>query len=524
MRSLRSKFSVVIVTILVLAFSVSGFFLIRQNVSVLTEKLQQDALNFADFSAIPIAENFESSYKMGNFLGFSRFISTSLQRNKDVAKIRIISKENGVLYDSLVEKDQMYQGPSRSLTDSALRPRLIDIKPSFLLSTGETLYLKRGEDGVYVPVNANGAPVTVSLSSVRVDNLVYPLPDSPYSLLFELTYENIDRYIIENVVKMGFLLIGGIAFGILTSLFFVRMITRPVEKLKIGAEKIATGDFDTRVEVETKDEIGVLADTFNHMAADLKKNTAELVIKERMSHEIQLAAEIQRDFIPKKIPQISGIDIAASIVPATEIGGDLYDFIKKGENLMVFIGDVTGHGVPAGLVEGITSSLVFTFTRTHEDAKSSMAEINSVIHEKTRPNVFVTSIMGMFESSTGTFRYANAGHDPVIHFNAKEQKAKLLSKGCLALGMIPDISKLLREENVTLETGDLMVLYTDGIPEAWDQHNNLFGTERFLKLIEQHAHLPSAQNIHDGLIQGVRAHMNGANQADDITLIVIKKL
>lgn len=524
MRSLRSKFSLMIVVILVLTFAVSGFFLMRQNIIIFSEKLQQDALNFAEFSSPLLSASYESEYKTGSFVTFQQAVLQMHQRNTDISKTRIISKENGILYDSTVEKDKQYTGPSRTLSDNILRKRLVDIKPSFLLESGETVYFQKNDLGTYVAVNENGTPLGESIAAKRVKNLVYPLPDKPYSLSFDVTYENIDRYIFENILRMSLFVLGSILAGILVSLFFVGQIVRPVEKLRAGAERLATGDFDTRVDVKTKDEIGVLADTFNTMAADLKKSTEERVEKERLSHEIHLAAEIQNDFIPKHIPETKGLDIAASVVPATEVGGDCYDFIKQGENLLMFIGDVTGHGVPAGLVEAITNSLFFTFSYIHNNTKDSIADMNYIIHKKTRPNVFVTCIMALWDAEKQILTYTNAGHDQIIHYSVKEGKSKLLSKGSLALGMISDIKKIIREEEVILDTGDLLILYTDGIPEAWSPQKQQLGIQKFMQLVEQHAHLPSAQNIHDGLVQSVRMHMGEAKQEDDITLIVLRKM
>jgi serine phosphatase RsbU (regulator of sigma subunit) len=524
MRSLRSKFSFVIAVVLILTLGVSGYFLIQNNITVLTAKLQQDAINFADFSSSPISESYESQYKTGNFIGHSQYISQTMRRNTDITKIRIISKENGILYDSLVEKDKVYDGPSRRITDKRVLSRLLDVKPSFELMSGELVFLLKDSTGMYQAVDKNGKRLDESIEDERVKNLVFPIPDKPFGLVFDVSYENIDQHIIDTIIRLGLFVLGSIVIGVIVSVFFVGQIVKPVERLKKGAQKIAEGDLDTQVDVTTKDEIGVLTESFNSMASDLKKNTKQLVEKERLDHEINLAAQIQKDFIPKEIPSIEGIDVSASIVPATEVGGDCYDFIKKGDDLLIFIGDVTGHGVSAGLVEAITSSLVFTFAHIHEHTKDNLADMNYVINKKTRPNVFVTCVMGTWLTKDSTFRYANAGHDPVIHYKSKEGKATLLEKGSLALGMVPDIKEMIKENEIKMESGDLVVLYTDGIPEAWNGAKEQFGMDRFIKLVEQHAKLPSAQNIHDGLVQGVRMHMGEKEQEDDITLIVIKKL
>ncbi len=320
-------------------------------------------------------------------------------------------------------------------------------------------------------------------------------------------------------------LASGILLSVVVALFFAGRITKPLLKLKAGAEEIAKGNLQIQVKVKTKDEIGVLANTFNKMASDLDKYTKELVVKERLAHELELAAEIQQEMLPDEIPEMKGIDIAASVIPATEVGGDCYDFLPVDENnTLIYIGDVTGHGVPAGLVVAITNSLIYTFSEEKANTREIIVAANRVLQKKTRKNVFVTAIMSNWDAANNRFTFTSAGHDQIIHFKATEGKAILAPKGGMALGMLPDISDIVKEEEIALQKGDTLLLYTDGIPEAWKSKEVSLGMDNFLKIAEKHGPLASAQEIHDAILKEVKDFMGEYPQADDIGLVVIKKV
>ena len=143
--------------------------------------------------------------------------------------------------------------------------------------------------------------------------------------------------------------------GLFLSFFVANRITKPIKKLTKGVGIIAKGDFQYRVKINTHDEIEILGDAFNQMAVDLDKSTKALVYKERV------AKKIQEDLIPKQLPIMEGLDISAGIVPAEEIGGDVYDFINKDDNnIMFYIGDVTGHGVPSGILGSAANAMFFS--------------------------------------------------------------------------------------------------------------------------------------------------------------------
>jgi phosphoserine phosphatase RsbU/P len=316
-------------------------------------------------------------------------------------------------------------------------------------------------------------------------------------------------------------------FGILIALFIggivAGQITSPIKILTEGVLKIGAGDLSTRITVKSKTEIGRLADTFNQMAQDLEKNTEQLVEKEKMAHELELAGQIQRELLPTVLPKVKDLDIAASLVSAEEVGGDCYDFLPIDEDNMIFyIGDVTGHGVPAGLVSAINNALVPAFMYHYKTTLELIIHLNELLKTKMRPNVFMTMVMAHWHADINKLSYTQAGHDPILFYDAALSTVRELSTGGMALGMIPDLSKIVKTDFVDMELGDVAVMYTDGIPEAWANEKDSYGMDRLKESIKRYSG-GTAQQIHDGIIKDVRDYMGTYPQADDITLIVAKR-
>jgi len=277
------------------------------------------------------------------------------------------------------------------------------------------------------------------------------------------------------------------------------------------------------VKIKTHDEIEILGNAFNQMAVDLDNSTKALVYKERVAKELEVAQKIQEDLIPKQIPKMEGLDISAGIVPAEEIGGDVYDFINKDENnIMFYIGDVTGHGVPSGILGSVANAIFFSKVK-EPDLRKIIIDVNAVIKAKSPANMFLTLCLLNWDKTKNQLSYVNAGHEQMIHFNAQTQAVGLLKGGGIALGMFPDISKMVEEQILEMSIGDCVVLYSDGIPEAWKSQKENYGMERFKATVQQFGNLKSATEIRNSILKNVKEFMGDYKQMDDITIMVIKK-
>jgi sigma-B regulation protein RsbU (phosphoserine phosphatase) len=309
-----------------------------------------------------------------------------------------------------------------------------------------------------------------------------------------------------------------------TSLLLARMIVKPILALKKGAETIGAGNLESRVNVKTGDELEALSDSFNKMAQDLQEHIAELqrttAEKERFMKELEIAKGIQQSFLPDKEPKIEGIDIAASNIPAREVGGDFYDFIPVGKDRWgLTIADVSGKGVPAALFMALSRTLIRASATGNPNVATAIERANDLICADAKSGMFVTLFYAILDTQKRKLKYVNAGHNPPLLLKEASSAILLLKAQGIALGVVDGIK--LEEAEIQLEKGDLITLFTDGVTEAINEKEEQFGQQRLLKIIKENESL-SAKDIIKKIQDEVTAFSGGLPQFDDITLMIIK--
>ena len=331
------------------------------------------------------------------------------------------------------------------------------------------------------------------------------------------TIENTRNFFI--IFFVGALMVIGVMVFLLS-----RAITRPIKALATGSEIIGKGNLDHRVEIHTGDELEGLANSFNKMSSDLKRYTAELrrttAEKERVEKELEIARGIQQSFLPEASPVIQGVELAALNLPAKEVGGDFYDFIPVGLSKWgLVIADVSGKGVPAALFMALSRTLVRVNVNDAITAAEAIRRSNDLIEENDRSNMFVTLFYGVLDPVKMTLTYVSAGHNPPFIIRKGATDIIMLKARGIALGVVRDIA--LEEKEIALDSGDVVVLYTDGVTEAVNDREEEFGQDRLKAIAEQARNLPASeimQRIKDGVLEFSR----GQPQFDDITLMVLK--
>jgi phosphoserine phosphatase RsbU/P len=261
------------------------------------------------------------------------------------------------------------------------------------------------------------------------------------------------------------------------------------------------------------------------IALERAEMVAAYLQSQMFKQSLQLAREIQMGLIPKEFPafpQIPQIDIFGAIDPAQDVGGDLYDFFLLDNNRICFIiGDVSDKGIPAALFMAmVRTAFRIAALASNESIASILGRLNDFLCESNHSQMFVTVFAGILDLRDGSIEYADGGHEPPYIVKALGGAAMLDKIGGLALGFIPAYD--FRAGKIQLESGDLLVLYTDGITEAMDLDHHLFGAERIQALLDRSAPGISAQTLSKTLLGGVAAFVGGAHQSDDITLLVLK--
>ncbi len=305
-------------------------------------------------------------------------------------------------------------------------------------------------------------------------------------------------------------------------------LLNPLSELTQGVKEISDGNLNKKLEIKTGDELQTLAENFNTMTDELKLQMANLTKvtaeKELIATELKVATQIQSSMLPKNFAVDNRVDLFATMTPAKEVGGDFYDFYKLDENhLFVTIADVSGKGVPAALfmVAAITNLRNFTASlKSSDDLKTAIEKTNDRLCANNDGGLFVTAFSGVLDFNTGIFRYVNAGHNPpLIRRNGKNFE-ELPMELNFVLGGWEDWQYI--QQEIQLEPGDTIFLYTDGVTEATNSTGQLYSLERLKKFLNGIDNTKSAKEILVAVRESIQKFSNDVEQADDITMLAVK--
>lgn len=241
--------------------------------------------------------------------------------------------------------------------------------------------------------------------------------------------------------------------------------------------------------------------------------------------DLSLAAEVQLAILPCEFPPfpeiVSEVDIHATMKPAKDVGGDFYDFFRIDDDHLGFVmADVSGKGVPAALFMTMSYTLLrFTGTKS-QNPVSTVSDSNDMLSKESFDSMFVTLFYGVYSIHTGEIRYVNAGHNPPYLLKADGSVNVLPKSNNICMGVTEGFPY--QESTLTLDKGDMLVTFTDGVTEACDPANNLYGEERLEALLATQEG-NTAEQVTSAINNAVNAHANGAEQSDDITILVIKR-
>ena len=332
---------------------------------------------------------------------------------------------------------------------------------------------------------------------------------------------------IQNRTRLAMVVSGLVLLlGSTIAIFGAKTISRPITELTEMTRRIAGGDFTQRIAISAKNEIGTLAASFNEMTRRLNESIEHLkettAAKERIERELQIAHEIQMSMVPKIFPPFpdrSEFDIFATLVPAREVGGDLYDFFFMDDDHLCFaVGDVSGKGVPAALFMAVTKTL---FRATANGNGSTPGEIltrlNTDICRDNESGMFVTFFCGILNIRTGQVDYSNGGHN-LPYYLRRDGVSPLENFGGISLGLMEQSPYA--SGRMVLRPGDALLLYTDGVTEAMNPSRTLYSDERLEKFLGTNRSSAPSQIIGD-LISDVRHFAGEAPQSDDITLLAL---
>jgi sigma-B regulation protein RsbU (phosphoserine phosphatase) len=242
--------------------------------------------------------------------------------------------------------------------------------------------------------------------------------------------------------------------------------------------------------------------------------------RDELLQDVELAAQVQRMFLPTHRPSIPGLEIAGMMQPARGVSGDYYDYIPIDDHtIQIVIADVAGKGVPAALLMSATAAAVRLEAREERDMLEVVNRLNSGIHSVSGGNRYVTLLLAEIDARNRSVRYVNCGHNPALLFQAKTHDVVPMNSSCFPIGMFDSVACAINPANLT--AGDILVLYTDGVTEANNSLGEEFGAERLSALIRRDSSL-SAERLMDNIFQSAEDFCQGVGFNDDVTVVVVK--
>ena len=300
----------------------------------------------------------------------------------------------------------------------------------------------------------------------------------------------------------------------------IRRMTRPITELSVSALNMAKGNFKAKLpEISSKDEMLRLRDSFIYMQNSITDYIEQLKTtksaNERMESELTVARNIQMGMLRTDFPA----QLHALLNPAKEVGGDLYDFILKGDILYFAVGDVSGKGVPASLMMAITRSTIRFVAGLGLPMDESLSRINKIVSDSNSNDMFVTLIVGRIDMKTLHMEYCNAGHNPLVIIPPEGKPYFLNAEPNLAIGLFGDFPY--RDESIDLKPGTRIIAYTDGVNEAENAAMDQYGNERLLETVSQIGPGVDGDIAVNLIYDSVKTFADGNPQNDDITIMSV---
>lgn len=399
------------------------------------------------------------------------------------------------------------------------------------ISAGETLIswaIESGSDEImdFVMKMVRGEK---GMQRFRIDNdvsfAVFDVLSNGWMACITCHYSDVLKKSTQMLIGIAIICLLAFALLFFYSKRIIGKTAQPILKFSEVAQKVAAGDFDASLPViKTNDEIGLLRDSFDEMRQSLKNYISDLqtttASKERMESELRIGCLIQQAMSPVRFPKNDAVDLYARIIPAREVGGDLYDFSESDDKLFFVIGDVSGKGVPAAMFMALTCSSIRITSSLGLSLSEQMCRMNDTISRDNTTGMFVTLFVAKLDLVTGELVYCNCGHNPLVVVEPGKKPYFLQQKPNLTIGIMEDFKY--QEQRTTLPKGTLLILYTDGVTEAETADKSQFGEERLLEWAAQLSYDSDSKAINDSLLDAVHKFTDGNEQNDDITIMTIK--
>lgn len=318
-----------------------------------------------------------------------------------------------------------------------------------------------------------------------------------------------------------------VSLTVLLSLITSANLTSALTDLFKATKRVSEGHFDINVKVQSNDEIGSLADSFNVMAAEVSRLMMETAEKARMESELKTAQTVQETLFPAAHTDFPGLRVCGYYQPASECGGDWWHYGKVGDQYFFWIGDATGHGAPAALITSAAKSAATIIEKLNVPPAEALALLNRAIHEVSRGKIMMTFFLACYDPTRRELVYTNASHEAPFLIKKSDQPPK--KKDLLPLNEVnsPRLGQAndtkYEQTSITLDPGDRILFYTDGIPDIQNPQGESWGEREFIKTITAtNAEYPPVDVAVKDMVEKFSAYRQNSALIDDITFFMIE--
>jgi sigma-B regulation protein RsbU (phosphoserine phosphatase) len=368
-----------------------------------------------------------------------------------------------------------------------------------------------------------GAMVAIRMS---IAEMYSRISSAPITRLGNLDFGNL--ILLGLAVVAGSFLVIVIIAGV-TGFALARSITGSVHELFAGTERVRQGDFTQKIAIHSRDQLGELAESFNSMTASIEDLLIQKAEKERLEEELRIARQIQMSLLPQGPLLVPGLALSGHCEPAREVGGDYYDFLPLSDGRVgVLIADVAGKGTSAALYMAELKGLMLSLSELHRSPRQLLIDANRIISHHLDDRSFITVTYAVLDVPARTITYARAGHCPLIYRPGPahvDRRPQVIVPNRMVLGLHIDrgamFEELLEEVTLPLGSGDLFLLFTDGITEAMNSADDCFGEARSSAIVEDHGDGPP-ELLRERILREIHGFTSPAAPHDDMTMLLIK--
>ena len=455
MMPLRAKFSVATFIILAAIVGVSYYFInhqtTRQVYTNLSDKVAALGTTIADQTA---------GYMLNSRsdVEFDELIVSYLRANPELKLIVITDTNNIVLAHSEdIRNIRKSFNPPESMTNGKIVTKERPLKHSADLNY-VSMPVKAGQNRLgTVHVTFSTAEVARQLENARV-----------------------------SIVRLTMVLL---LFGMLGIYLLSNYFVDPIARITRRVKRFTSGESESELPLEGAEEFFEISRAFNQMITRINQDRKTAIDQERVAKEIEVASQIQKALLPKKLPELPGLELDAYYKSASQVGGDLYDVMEVGENkYCIVVADVSGKGVPASMVMSMLRTVLRIYAQGQTSAKRVLLKTNAYLKDNIPPGIFITAFVMLYDADKEIMTAVSAGHNPMLYRSRKNAKTERINPGGMPLGMPgkseDDFAGSLKEVKLEIENGDTFLLYTDGVTETSDNRGVQFGIDGLLETFD----------------------------------------